>query len=439
MPDFAYVDIDPATKQPLTQSVQTPPPAVNRPVANTQPQWSPEAFAAQSAEAQAREAQRHGEYVTQDAFENMRAKAYEQAMQTQREMALDAQRRAGELQKQEAFQQFQQFAPRNMTAEESKDASGLTNATDQIMMLLRQNQDIPRDDPYRQAVIGDWSAAVAKMTDPRVRLYEATRGGSIISLGRGLLQDTGQVAGKEQAQDLIKQLMPGPGDSPEMSARKSIDMLQMTMNGIRSKIDGLPANVDTSPLKNAYARAYSNYAQLLGASGSDAQRNFQALAPQQLWQNAPQVPAVQPVVKAGMSGPSQAVVDNLNKQVQGQQPQQQSQVIPGLPGQTPETRTGFPSGLPSQFPSVPGSIGAAAQQSGQFRGGPRVQGPGMAQPDPALIAQMLQQQQPQSTIFQTVPPAVTRGAEAESRGEQAAGSWLQGLLPENWTPGAFQQ
>jgi hypothetical protein len=73
------------------------------------------------------------------------------------------------------------------------------------------------------------------------------------------------------------------------------------------------------------------------------------------------------------------------------------------------------------------------QQAGQFAGGPTVRTPAtFPQPDPALVAQLLQQQQPQPTIFQTVPQAVGRGA-------QGVWNFLQGLLPENYPQGSMQQ
>ena len=143
--------------------------------------------------------------------------------------------------------------------------------------------DIPVNHPYRNVVTGGPSAVVSGATDERVRLYESTRDGLITTVARALGMDTGSAAGKEQAQALFSRLMPGPGDSVEMSARKTADMTQMELNQLKAQIDALPSNVDSTPLRKAYENSYRDYANLVNQYGSDAQRNYPAPSPEQLW------------------------------------------------------------------------------------------------------------------------------------------------------------
>lgn len=441
MPD--YVDIDPVTKQPV-QAGQAAPAAQPGVVQQSQPQqqWSPEAFAAQSAEAQMLESRRRGGQPTQEEFENARKEAYQQAMQTQREMALERQRQQAELGRAQTMQQFEQFAPRRMSEDEIKDASGLLNAHQQIMMVHHQNQDIPENDAYRTTALGGLAAVGGKMTDPRVRLYEATRGGAVIALGRGLLQDTGQVAGKEQAQDLIRQLMPGPGDSTQMSGRKTIDMVQMELNGLNAKINSLPSNVDSGVLKDAYSRAYADYAPLVNQYGSDAQRNYAAPSPQQLWGGqtgtAGQVAqVVQPAVKAGFS---QATNDTLNAQLTGAQPKPVATPQPAQQTGQQALRAGQQPALPLPSQPASASVGAAAQQAGQYAGGPTVMTPqNMQVPTVQQMNEMLQTPPSKPTVWQTAPQAVGQAVQATGQGVGATLGWMQGLLPENWSPQSFQR
>lgn len=310
MPAYTYTDIDPVTKQPVqaakTQQVAQQP--AQQPGAGG---FDLEKFAADSAERQMMYAIQHGHRPTQGDYEDAQKAAYQQGFETMRQQQLDQQRRAGELQKQIQFESAKSFLPRTMSPEEIEKGSGLMNAHDQIMMLYNQNNDIPSDHPYRTMnPVGDVVSKLGQQADSRIRLYEATRGGSIISLGRGLLQDTGQVAGKEEAQNLIKNLMPGAGDSPEMSARKTVDMLQMTLNGLHARINSMPSNVDTTALKQEYARTYNDYANIVSQSGSPAQMNNPAANPQTLFgkdfatPNTVQVQ--QPAVKAGVSAETKA-------------------------------------------------------------------------------------------------------------------------------------
>ena len=315
---YTYIPTDPNTGQ--LQATPHPPPAQ---VQAQPPQgFDVEKFAADSATRQMMFAYTHGGRPTQQDFEDARKSAYQQGMETMRQMQLDQMRRQGELQKQQQMRMFEQFGPREMSAEEIKDTSGLLSAHNQIMMLYHQNADIPENDAYRTTAFGGPAAEAGQAMDPNIRLFEATRGGSIISLGRGLLQDTGQVAGKDEAQALIKKLMPGPGDSSQMAARKTADMIQMEMNGLQAKMQALPQNVDATPLRQAYANAYNDYSQIVNQSGSDSQKKFAPPSPQQLWgQNAPPVLAtVTPPRPAVQGGFSQATTDTLNAQAAGKPP-----------------------------------------------------------------------------------------------------------------------
>lgn len=427
MPQYSYVDIDPVTKQPIQQAqqaVQTQQPQTQQVQNQQQPGFDVEKFAADSATRQMMYDIQRGSHPTQESYETARQAAYTQGMETMRQMALDKQRQQAELQRQEQMRTFEQFGPRVMNPEEIKDASGLATAHNQIMMLYHQNADIPDNHPYRtMAPIGDVAAKVAGITDPRVRLYDATRGGAVISLGRGLLQDTGQVAGKEQAQDLIKQLMPGPGDNQQMAARKTADMIQMEMNGLQGKIQALPQNVDSTPLQQQYARSYQDYAALVNQFGSDAQKNFPVASPQQLFgQNAPalQSPTIQPAGAAVKGGFSQATNDQLAAQASGQAAQPQQAVYTDI---DPATKN--PIG--QQPPTT--AVGAAAQQAGQYMGGPEV----------------MKGERPQTGPQVDVTPAYKaagQAAQTVGQGAQATLGFLQRLLPENWpgqTGGQFNQ
>jgi hypothetical protein len=306
-------------------------------------------FAGQEADRQMMDAKRRGIFVTQDMWEDARKEAYRQGTETMRQQWADYSRQRSEYQKQIQEKTIEPFLPRQMTPEEIKDASGIFNSHAAIMNLYHQNQDIGANHPYRAAYFGKpLEQAMLTETDPNVRLFDATRGGSIISLGRGLLQDTGQVAGKEQAQDLIKNLMPGPGDSPDMAARKTIDMMTMEMNGLQAKIDALPSNVNTDPLKKAYARAYADYAPLVNQSGSAAQKTYALASPQQLgWggQSAPDVEAKKPAVQGGFTQPTN---DQLSQQASGQQPQPQPAT-----DQTYKPITSDPTATAAQLPTYP--------------------------------------------------------------------------------------
>jgi hypothetical protein len=421
---YTYTDIDPTTGKPLQQSVVAPQTQQVQTQQQQPGQFDIEKFAADSATRQMMFAYSHGMRPTQQDFEDARKAAYQQGFETQRQMQLDTMRQQAELKKSMQMRTFEQFGPREMSAEETKDAGGLMAAHDQIMMLYRQNQDIPENHLYRTTAAGDPAAGVGVATDPRIRLYESTRGGSIIPLGRSLLMDTGQVAGKEEAQTLIKNLMPGPGDSTQMASRKTADMLQMQLNGLKSKIQALPSNVDSTPLRNAYTEAYNDYAQIVNQSGSDSQKNYPALSPQQLFgKDAPQIATVNAPKPAVQSGFTQATTDTLNAQAAGKSPVVNQPVYTDIDPQTKQPLT----------QAKPTAVGAAAQQAGQYAGGSQVGTPaGLVQPSEQRIAAATTPQQDQPTIFQTVPEAVGKGA-------QATINWFGGLLPENWPKESLQQ
>ena len=457
---MAFVELDPATNKPIAASQpaqnQQPPSGAGASGAGASgPGFDLEKFAADSANRQMLWATSHGFRPTMGDFEDARKAAYQQGFETVRQQQLEQERAKIDIAKQTQLESQKSFLPREMTSEEREKGSGLMNAHAQIMQLYNQNNDIPADHPYRAVQpVGDVFKQLGEKVDDRVRLYEATRGGSIISLGRGLLQDTGQVAGKEQAQDLIKGLMPGPGDSQQMSARKTADMLELTMNGIQARINSMDPNIDTTTLKQEYARNYNDYAKIVNQFGSNAQRNNPAASPTDLFGKdfGTKYAVTAPVVGGGASPGAKAELVN---QASGNQPSG-TQMPSGLPGGHPQqTWTGFPSGVPSQFTSYPGPIGAAAQQAGQFQGGGRVQTPGMAQPDPALIAQLLQAPQQQKMLIpylqQVLPGAGSAESQAESKVTGPVGDFLRkmllgqgqsptpGFLPENWPQGAIQQ
>jgi len=459
MPQYVDVDIDPVTKKPIQTASQQQQPQAQTQQTQTQPaQQQPfdvEKFAADSATRSMMYSISQGHRPMQSDWEAARKDAYAQGMETMRQMQLDQMRRAGELQKQEQMRNYEQFGPRAMTPEELKDANPLLNVHNQIMMLHHQNQDIPANSPYRVVGVSGVMGPAQQMTDERVRLYESTRDGLITTVARGLGMDTGSAAGKEQAQQLFSRLMPGPGDSVEMAARKTIDMNQMELNQLQAKIQGLPQNVESPVLKQAYANSYNDYAALLSQHGSDAQKNFPSPSPQQLWgqnapaaanplvqqiqgsqnvqdQNAAQNAIIQPAVKAGVSPGTNAALN--------------AQLIGG--GTSPNQ----PAVAPTQPPSP--AVGAAAQQAGQYAGGSTVMTPQNMPPVQGSIGQVAvtpsapppqsSQVQPVWAASSTVSPVGQAAGQAESaigQGAQAALGWLHGLLPENWqqTGGQFNR
>jgi hypothetical protein len=430
---YTDVEIDPVTKRPLQAAAPQ-----QRPQTQPAPQqqvFDVEKFAADSATRQLQyDMQRWPGYHPDTAsYEEARKQAYTEGMETARQIQLDQMRRQGELQKSETLQQFERYAPRPMSEAESKDATPLLNVHNQLMMLYHQNQDIPADHAYRNVVTGGAGAAIGGATDARVRLYESTRDGLITTIARGLGMDTGSAAGKEQAQALFSRLMPGPGDDVQMSARKTADMNQMELNQLKAQIESLPQNVDSTPLKQAYARSYNDYAGLVNQYGSDAQKNFPAPSPQQLWgQNAPgnQSAIVQPAVKAGVSAPSNAVITNLNAQVTGGTSQAQSGAALPAPNQSGST-------LASSSQPAPTAFGAAVQQAGQYAGGSTVMTPQNMPPVQGSLGQV-----PTAAALSNIGGAVQGGVQATGQAAQAGLGWLQSLLPENWanqTGGQFNR
>jgi hypothetical protein len=469
MPQYVDVELDPATDKPVQAATkpQTQQTQTQTAPAPGQKGFDLEKFAADSATRSMLYSISQGHQPYQSDWEQARKDAWQAGFKAVQEANQAELNRQGELQKQIAMRNVEQFGRRAMTDEELKDVSPLLNVHNQITMLQHQNEDIPADHPYRNVVTGGPGAAIGGATDARVRLYESTRDGLITTVARGLGMDTGSAAGKEQAQQLFSRLMPGPGDSVEMSARKTADMMQMELNQTRAKIDGLPQNVDTTVLKQAYINSYNDYAKLVNLYGSDAQKNFPAPSPQQLWgQNAQpaanpmvsmisgsqnvqdvntaQNAVIQPAVKAGVSPSTSAT---LNAQVTGSSSQPQPQTYsttPRAPGQA----------IPSQFQNTPPTpLGAAAQQAGQYAGGSAVMTPANMPPLQGSIGQVaVAPTTPQQSFTPTpiyaggvgtspVGQAFGQAEQAAGQGVQGALGWLQSLLPEHWqqTGGQFNR
>jgi hypothetical protein len=468
---YTYAELDPATDQPIKtapQRQQTQQAQTQTAPASGQSGFDLEKFAADSATRSMMYSLSQGHRPMQSDWEQARKDAWQAGFGAMKEAQQANINRQGELAKQMQMRNYEQFGPRQMTSEELKDAEPLLNVHNQITMLQHQNEDIPANHPYRNVVTGGPGAAIGGATDARVRLYESTRDGLITTVARGLGMDTGSAAGKEQAQALFSRLMPGAGDSVEMSGRKTADMMQMELNQNLAKIQDLPQNVDTTVLKQAYAKSYNDYANLVKQYGSDAQKNYMAPSPQQLWgQNAqpPANPMVsmisgsqnvqdvnaaqsainQPAVKAGVSPPSNAVIANLNTQVTGGPSQGQALTAGTAPNQSGST-------LQSSPPNP--ALGAAAQQAGQYAGGSTVMTP---QNMPAVQGSIGQvavapSAAPQSSQVQpvygasasgpgSVGQAFGAGEQATGQGAQATLGWLQSLLPENWqqTGGQFNR
>jgi hypothetical protein len=340
MPSSRYqivAQLDPRTMQPIQQ----PSTGVVQPTSQTQQGgqqqgaqqqqggFNIDQFAAESAANQMNWAAAKGARLTMEDFENARKAAWSAAADTQRQIAMEKQRNQDELTRQIAMKQVEETMVKRMSEGQLKDASGLMTAPSTIMNLYNLHQDATKLPGYGQAVVGTGANKVYDLTDPRVRLYNAAQEGSMVSLARGLMEDTGQAASKESSQAQIRNMMPNDQDNAQMGGIKTVSMLQMTLDKMAAKIRGLrDDNVDATPLQNAYTQAYNQYKGLVQNVGTDAQKAHPSASPDEVFgggeaqktylAQGPQ--PIQPVVKAGLSQPSQDTINAVNARAAGQQP-----------------------------------------------------------------------------------------------------------------------
>lgn len=275
-------EVDPKTFQPIQQPLVS-----NRPVTNQQQgnqSFNIDQYAANSAADQMNWARSKGAVVTMEDFENARKAAYQQAGEFQRQLALQQEREKTELQKEVTLKNYEEVMPKRMSGEQLDKVSGLLTAGNTIMNLYNLHQDANNVPGYGQAVIGGATQPLYNATDQRVRLYNSAREGSMVALARGIMEDTGAVAGKESSQAQIREMLPNEGDNKQMGGIKTASMLQMVLDKEAARIRSLKAdNVMTAPLEDSYRTNYQNYLNMVNQYGTDAQKQHPAASPDELF------------------------------------------------------------------------------------------------------------------------------------------------------------
>jgi hypothetical protein len=206
--------------------------------------------------------------------------------------------------------------------------------------------------------------------------------------------------------------MPNDQDDKRMGGIKTVSMLQMSLDKMAAKIRGLrDDNVDATPLQNAYSQAYNQYKSLVQNVGTDAQKAHPSASPDEVFGGgeaqktylAQGAQPIQPVVKAGLSQPSQDTISSVNSAASGQITAAQA-----FQGQSPEQEG--PWQLPQQAP--------ASQEAQQ-----------------AVAAK----QQQAMELQKAIPRAVGTSVQETASGLGSTINWLGGLFPENWPQEAFNQ
>jgi hypothetical protein len=227
--------------------------------------------------------------------------------------------------------------------------------------------------------------------------------------------DTGVQASEPSAQGSVRALLFNDGDNKAMGDVKAINLLQSVLTNMGDKIRGLNHNnIPATSMQDDYTRIYNEYQKLAtGPNALSSQLEHPAASPNEIFgtpeaqksyiAQGPQ--PLQPVVKAGISGPSQDTVNAVNARAAGQIPLAQA-FPPG--GQSPEQEG--PWQLPQQAPASP-----EAQQ--------------------AVAAK----QQQAMELQKAIPRAVGTSAQEATSGLGSTINWLGGLLPENWPQEAFNQ
>src|SRR4029077_1525673 len=200
--------------------------------------------------------------------------------------------------------------PQQESAEQIDKDISATNAGDIIMGFHHAYQDTMSKVP--EAGYAFWGGATNwwnTATNKEARAYDQLKDINAVSLARGLYEDTGTQAGREDMMKKIEASLPSPGDSKEMATVKTINLLGTNLDRMRNRIETLQKNrYDTGALQQAYKNTYANYQALL-PQGTDSQKQYQSTAPDDLFKPRTNIPVVQPVVKAGTSPQTNAVLD----------------------------------------------------------------------------------------------------------------------------------
>jgi hypothetical protein len=278
-------------------------------------------------------------------------------------------------------------------------ASSYAAAGDNIMQLYAMHQDAQNVSGYGKAVIGPAVEKLYNMTDPRVRAYNANIEGSLTQVARGVLGDTGVQSSEPTVAKSVRDLLPNDADDAAMGGIKTVTLLQKVLTNMGDKIRGLNHNnIDASSMQDDYTRIYNNYQNLVQNVGLKSQLEHPAASPDEVFGQAqkrfiaqgPQ--PLQPVVKAGLSQPSQDTIASINTAASGQIPQYQGAAAFG--GRSPEQEG--PWQMPQITPEEPR---------------PQSMAPGLG----------------------TISGAPTDAGRSPAAPASTAGiSWLQGLLPSDF-------
>lgn len=377
MQDGDFQPLDQQSDKPIESSAQAPPLSITQ-------------RSAIGAHNDIAEMQRQGGTPSQDQYFERFTKRYEDEFKAKQDIAMEEYRKNLELQNQKQMEQirlkgeaekmaygkeleFQQKAaeattlPQKETPEQMDKDIAATNAGDIIMQMHHSYQDAAKKVPATgYAFFGGatnwWNVA----TNKEARVFDQLKNINAVSLARGLYEDTGTQAGREDMLKKIDASLPSPGDSPEMGTIKTVSLLQTNLDRMRNRIEYLQKNrYDTSALQQAYKSTYANYQNLL-PQGTDAQRGYPSTSPDDLFK--PRVPQVQPVVKAGVSNATHAVLDaGANAGIQMPQQEEAYSQTAAMPRQMPApAQMPQPTGPPLPADAAAAVNGTQPQKTGFY-------------------------------------------------------------------------
>jgi hypothetical protein len=321
--------------------------------------------------------------------------AWSKAAQAQIEATQQEQRRRDELQNKVAMYQLEQQGPKRMSDAQIDTAASYASAADNIMKLYHMHQDANNVFGYGNPASGGAASKAYNLIDPRVRGFNAALEGSLTNVARGVMGDTGVQASEPSAQGSVRALLFNDGDNKAMGDVKAINLLQGVLTNMGDKIRGLNHNnISATSMQDDYTRIYNEYQKLVtGPNALSSQLEHPAASPNEVFGTpeaqksyiAQGAQPLQPVVKAGLSQPSQDTINAVNARAAGQ--------VPGVGGPAPPQAAG---NMPQITPEEPR---------------PQSMAPGLGTISGA----------PTDTGRSPAAPASTAGI-----------SWLQGLLPQDF-------
>jgi hypothetical protein len=300
-----------------------------------------------------------GARASMEDYFKARDEAWRSASEFQKQIQLEKQRNQDELNRQVAMKQVEETMVKRMNPEQIESAASLTSSGDAIMDLYNQHQDAQNVPGFGKAVVGPLTNPLYNVTDPRVRLFNANREGSITQLAKGVIGDTGVAASKDAGISQMKEMMPNDQDNATMGGIKTINMLQKNLDQMGAKIRGLRgSNIDATPLTDAYSRTYNNYKNLVQSVGTKSQLEHPAASPDEVFGQQTQqyiaqgAAPIQPVVQGGVSGPSKATMDSVNAAAAGQPAQPQAAQTDPTVGRTPQLPSAQVWNPPVTYPRI---------------------------------------------------------------------------------------